>query len=219
LMQIIMTLITYQKCFHFTHNDLHTNNVMYVETDKKYIYYTYDKKVYKVPTYGRIFKVIDYGRAIYKYESRLFCSDSFQKSADASTQYNTEPYFNEKKPRLEPNPSFDLCRLACSLFDYLVDDLEEINDLELCEPVVRIVTEWCLDDNGVNVLYKKDHSERYPDFKLYKMIARYVHNHSPDAQLKRTEFASFLTNKKTSHEGEHSFFINIDAIPCFCPSI
>ena len=29
LFQIIMILITYQKLFDFTHNDLHTNNIMY----------------------------------------------------------------------------------------------------------------------------------------------------------------------------------------------
>ena len=37
-----------------------------------------------------------------------------------------EPYFNENKPRLEPNYSFDLCRLGCSLFDYFIDDLEDV---------------------------------------------------------------------------------------------
>jgi hypothetical protein len=31
LFQIIMTLIAYQKLFHFTHNDLHTNNIVYNE--------------------------------------------------------------------------------------------------------------------------------------------------------------------------------------------
>ena len=30
ILQIIMTLITYQKAFSFTHNDLHTNNIMYI---------------------------------------------------------------------------------------------------------------------------------------------------------------------------------------------
>jgi hypothetical protein len=103
LMQIIMILITYQKAFNFTHNDLHTNNVMYNETDKKFIYYCYKKKHYKVPTFGRIFKIIDFGRSIYKFDGKLFCSDSFQVGGDAATQYNTEPYLNEKKPRLEPN--------------------------------------------------------------------------------------------------------------------
>ena len=45
LMQIIMILITYQKMFAFTHNDLHTNNIMYIPTNKKFIYYTYNKKI------------------------------------------------------------------------------------------------------------------------------------------------------------------------------
>ena len=34
LMQVIMSLIVYQKAFNFTHNDLHTNNIMYVSTEK-----------------------------------------------------------------------------------------------------------------------------------------------------------------------------------------
>ena len=54
-MQIIMILITYQKVFSFTHNDLHSNNVMYNKTDKKYIYYCFNKKYYRVPTFGRLF--------------------------------------------------------------------------------------------------------------------------------------------------------------------
>ena len=31
-----------QKAFNFTHNDLHTNNVMYNQTDKKFLYYCYN---------------------------------------------------------------------------------------------------------------------------------------------------------------------------------
>jgi len=34
LMQIVMTLLCYQTTFQFTHNDLHTNNIMYVNTTK-----------------------------------------------------------------------------------------------------------------------------------------------------------------------------------------
>jgi hypothetical protein len=190
LMQIIMTLITYQKAFSFTHNDLHTNNVMYNETDKKFLYYRFNGKVYKVPTFGRIFKIIDFGRSIYKVNGKTYCSDSFSPGGDASTQYNTEPYFNEKKPRLEPNYSFDLCRLACSIFDFMVDD---IKDVKKCakDPVKKIIIDWCLDDKGVNVLYKNDGTDRYPDFKLYKMIARFVHNHTPHAQLDRPEFKAY----------------------------
>ena len=211
-MQIIMILITYQKVFHFTHNDLHTNNVMYNKTDKKYIYYCYKKKYYKVPTFGRIFKIIDFGRSIYKFDGKLFCSDSFDIGGDAATQYNTEPYLNDKKPRLEPNYSFDLCRLACSILDYVIEDFEEVKDLSKCkDPVKRLIVEWCLDDKGVNMLYKGNGEDRYPDFKLYKMIARCVHNHTPQAQLERPEFNTYSIFK-----GEvPADVIDIDKIPCY----
>ena len=212
LMQIIMILITYQKAFNLTHNDLHTNNVMYNHTNKKFIYYCYKKKYYKVPTFGRLFKIIDFGRSIYKFNGKLFCSDSFQTGGDAATQYNTEPYLNEKKPRLEPNYSFDLCRLACSIFDYVVEDTEEINKLSKCaDPVKRLIVEWCLDDKGINMLYKNNGTDRYPDFKLYKMIARCVHNHTPQAQLERPEFNAFSDFKGAVPDD----VIDIDSIPSY----
>jgi len=209
-MQIIMILITYQKAFNFTHNDLHTNNVMYNQTDKKYLYYCYKQKYYKVPTFGKIFKIIDFGRSIYKFNGNVFCSDSFKMGGDAATQYNTEPYFNEKKPRLEPNFSFDLCRLACSIFDYVVEDFEDIQELNKCtDPVKKLIVEWCLDDKGINMLYKNNGADRYPEFKLYKMIARLVHNHTPQAQLLRPEF-----KKYSNFKGEiPTDVINIDNIP------
>ena len=39
LFQVIMTLIVYQRAFNFTHNDLHTNNIMYQNTEKMFLYY------------------------------------------------------------------------------------------------------------------------------------------------------------------------------------
>jgi hypothetical protein len=214
LMQIIMTLIAYQKLFSFTHNDLHTNNIMYIPTNKKFLYYLYKKKYYKVPTFGKIFKIIDFGRAIYKFDNKLFCSDSFQTGGDAVTQYNTEPYFNDKKPRLEPNFSFDLCRLACSIFDYIIDDMDSIKNINSCDPIVKLIVEWCTDDNGINVLYKNNGAERYPDFKLYKMIARCVHNHTPNAQLERPEFSKFAISKNGVSKGE--IVMNMDELPTYC---
>jgi len=214
LMQVIMILITYQQAFCFTHNDLHTNNIMYNETSEKYLYYLYKKQYYKVPTFGRIFKIIDYGRSIYKCNGLLFCSDSFKLGNDAATQYNTEPYFNNNKPRLDPNYSFDLCRLACSMYDFLVDITEDdTTQPEEPEPHVKIIKEWCLDDNNLNVLYKTNGVERYPGFKLYKMIARCVHKHTPKAQLARPEFSKFIVSK--SNVKRSAKVMNMDAIPCY----
>jgi hypothetical protein len=199
LFQVIMILLTYQKVFDFTHNDLHTNNIMFIETDEKYLYYCYENVYYKVPTYGKIFKIIDFGRSIYKYQGVQIVSDSFGPNGDAKTQYNIPPYVNESKPLLYPNYSFDLCRLGCSLYDIF-----EPNDKS---PVKKLIDEWCKDDKGRNILYKKDGGERYPDFKLYKMIARTVHEHTPKNQLNRDLFKQFITNKVPKK------VMNIDAYP------
>lgn len=214
-MQVIMILLTYQKVFAFTHNDLHTNNVMFVPCERKFLFYKFQNKIYKVPTFGRLFKIIDFGRSIFKYKDQTFCSDSYRPGGDACSQYNIEPYFNEKKPRLEPNFSFDLCRLGCALFDHLVEDLEDIKDLSKCDAVTRIVVEWCTDDKGLNMLFKSDGQDRYPDFKLYKMIARCVHNHTPQKQLERPEFKAYI-HKQKKGEKEPNGLIDIDAmVPMF----
>lgn len=208
LFQIIMILITYQKVFDFTHNDLHTNNIMFQKTDKQYIYYRYNQKYYKVPTFGKIFKIIDFGRAIYKYKGKIICSDSYHPKGDAATQYNCEPYFNSKKPRLEPNPSFDLCRLACSLFDYFIEDLDNI---DTSDPLVKLIFQWTMDNKGRNILYKKNGDERYPDFKLYKMISRTVHNHTPQKQVENPVFNKFIISRKKV--GKKVKIVDIDKMP------
>lgn len=199
VMQIVMTLLTYQKVFDLTHNDLHTNNIMYVDTPEKYLYYKINNKNYRVPTYGRIYKIIDFGRAIYKYRGEIICSDSFHPDGDAATQYNCEPYFNEKKPLLLPNKSFDLCRLGCSIFDFIVDELEENGEIEKLEDlcsikstIKKVILNWCTDDKNRNIIYKKNGDERYPEFKLYKMIARTVHNHTPEKVLNNSYFDKYI---------------------------
>jgi len=219
LMQVVITLATYQKIFSFTHNDLHTNNVMFVDTEKEYIYYFFNKKYYKVPTFGRIFKIIDFGRSIYKYNSTLVCSDSFHKSGDAATQYNCEPYLNEKKPCIQPNFSFDLCRLGCSLFDFFIENMEDVARECKKNRLVSLVVDWVTDDEGRNILYKKDGVDRYPDFKLYKMIARTVHNKVPSQQLKHRVFTQYEVTQKSIKNVSKTEIINIDKYPIYTVSV
>ena len=206
--QILMILITYQKMFSFTHNDLHTNNVMYIETEKKYLYYKVNDRHYKIPTYGKIFKIIDYGRAIYKFKGQLMCSDSFHKEGDANSQYNCEPYFNENKARLDPNPSFDLCRLGCSIYDFISEKYENMKQIK--NPIHKLIINWCIDDDGRDILYKTNGEERYPDFKLYKMIARKVNKHKPIDELQKSYFEKFVVSRKNIKKG--SFIWNIDEL-------
>lgn len=212
MMQIIMILATYQKLYKFTHNDLHTNNVMFVETNKKYIQYQYKNKKYLVPTYGKIYKIIDFGRSIFTIQNQVFCGDCYQKTGDAYTQYNFGPCLNELKPTVVPNYSFDLCRLACSMFDHLITNISDIQNVSALSPFKQLVARLCTDDKGLNVLYKRNHEERYPCFKLYKMISRTVHKHTPDLLLETPDFTKYINegalpagvSKKECH------YINID---------
>ena len=213
LIQVIMTLYAYQKAFNFTHNDLHTNNIMYVETEEENLYYKVDQIYYKVPTYGRLFKLIDFGRAIYKFQGQIFCSDSFSPGGDASTQYNCEPYFNKKKPRLDPNYSFDICRLGCSIYDFLLDIEDENNEEFEPDALQKLIIDWVADDNMKNVLYMSNGEERYPNFKLYKMIARTVHNKTPEDQLKQELFTEFIVKKNDIPDGRQ--IIDLDTIPSY----
>jgi hypothetical protein len=207
MMQIIMTLAMYQKVYAFTHNDLHTNNVMYVKTDRPHITYRLGGKIYKVPTFGRLFKIIDFGRAIYKFRGRIICSDSYHPKGDAAGQYNFGPYLDESKPRLEPSYGFDLCRLGCAVYDYVIDDLLE----DPTNEILSIIAGLCLDDKGNNILYKSNGDERYPGFKLYKMISRNARETtSPQAVLEKPYFQRYVVSRKSLNKKAH--IINIDAM-------
>lgn len=204
IFQIITILHVYQSVFDFTHNDLHTNNVMYIHTDEPFLYYIINDVQYKIPTFNKIYKIIDFGRSIYKVNNKLVCSDSFSENGTAHTQYNFEPFYNKNKQTVLPNKSFDLCRLACSMIDFIIDDIKQIQKFRDV-PIYDLIISWLYDDKGINVLYKNNGEERYPDFKLYKMIARIVHNHVPENQFGHSCFNKYKTND--SHN-----YMNIDNI-------
>ena len=77
----------------------------------------------------------------------------------------------------------------------------------------NIIDEWCEDDYGKNILYKSSGEERYPGFKLYKMIARIVNNLVPKDIMRKPVFAKYRQAKAPKEP-----IINIDAIPCYITS-
>lgn len=209
LAQVILTLAAFQKMFKFTHNDLHCNNIMYVKTEKPYLYYCFNKVYYKIPTYGRIYKIIDFGRSIYTFKSKLCMGDCFKRGAVASNQFNYGPYYMDDKPEIGPNYSFDLCRFACSIFDCLVDFEDDYNTVKC--PIKKLIMKWCMDDNGKSMLYKKNGVERYPDFKLYKMITRVVHQHTPENAIQDTIFKKYVVTHASINKKNKP--MNIDRLP------
>jgi hypothetical protein len=92
IFQVIAGLIVAQNFFGFTHNDLHTNNIVWSDTEDEFLYYTLKSgATFKVPTFGKIFRIIDFGRSIYTINGTQFISDDFGPGNDAEGQYSFKP--------------------------------------------------------------------------------------------------------------------------------
>jgi len=207
LFQIIAGLCVVQTLFGFTHNDLHSNNIVWNETDQQFLYYkTNNGTVFKVPTYGKIFKIIDFGRSIFSINEHLFISDDFEEHNDAASQYNFPELNGENsEPKVYPNPSFDLSRLAISIFESIFPEMpeEKKNGRVLSSEENRVVKEtksdlfniiwsWLLDKEGKNILYDDEDDERFPDFDLYVHIASSCFNGIPKEQIYKKPFNKFI---------------------------
>lgn len=197
--QIIFALAYAQRNYGFTHNDLHGNNVMYIPTDKEFLFYKLSGQCFQVPTYGYIIKIIDFDRAITSIrlcgmkEPRQFASSQFQSNEEAAGQYNMEPFFTQDHARIPPNPSFDLCRFATSMF---WDMFPEGPDHGYMHPLFESFKQWMTQPDGSSVMFRKerDRHDRYHGFDLYKAIARYC----KDSASPRREVAKLLTYRVPS---------------------
>ena len=223
MFQVVAALTAAQQHFDLIHNDLHTNNVMWSGTGETHLYYHVTgaaggDRFYKVPTFGRIMKIIDFGRATFRpppasakaiTPNHVWFSDAFAPHADAGGQYNCGPYFEQGKPKVKPNPSFDLCRLAVSILDTLwPTELELVTpnkvltrepgriQHETKSPLWNLLWLWLTDKNGKNILYSPDGSERYPQFDLYCAIAKDAQNAVPAQQLTLPLFDSAFKCRK-----------------------
>jgi hypothetical protein len=188
--QIVFALAYAQRTFGFVHNDLHGNNVMYVPTTQPYLYYKHQGACFRVPTYGVILKIIDFDRASLSIrlggmkDPRFFLSSQFQPDDEAAGQYNVEPFFEATYPRIVPNPSFDLCRFATSVYWEM---FPKGPDVQTMHPLQEVFHQWMTQSDGSSVFFraKRDRHDRYHGFDLYKAIARYC----KDSATPRRELA------------------------------
>lgn len=210
IFQVVAALTAAQHYYDFIHNDLHTNNVMWCGTGETHLYYhvtgaTGGDRYYRVPTYGRLFKIIDFGRATFrpsaasKKDNHVWFPDAYAPDADATGQYNCGPYFEQGKPKVLPNKSFDLCRLAAAMLDTLWPYPEECPEAvqprrvltrepgrvqpETVSPLWNLLWLWLTDRYGKNLLRTPGDTERFPGFDLYCAIARDAVNAVPAQQL------------------------------------
>jgi len=178
--QVIFALAYAQRNFAFTHNDLHGNNIMYIRTTQEFLYYFHAGTSYAVPTYGVLLKIIDFDRGIGSVklpgmkDAKVFMSDQFHVAEEAGGQYNCQPFYVDKHTVIKPNSSFDLVRLATSMFWDLYPNGPKFDEYQE-QPLFKLFIRWMTLDDGTSVLFFKNNPkiDRYIGFSLYKAIARY----------------------------------------------
>jgi hypothetical protein len=218
LFQVVAALSCAQSLLGFTHNDLHTNNVVWTETSEPYFWYkSRAGGIFKVPTFGKLFRIIDFGRSIFSINGKMFISDDFCKGNDAEGQYCFKPLHPRPAPEelVPPNPSFDLSRLAVSLIDGVFPDApsekkggavlsseEGLVVKETVSPLYNLLWSWMVDDSGENILIEADGEEKFPDFGLYRHIAAHVHSAVPAQQFSKPAFDQFQVAEKDMPTGQ-----------------
>lgn len=204
IFQVVIALTQMQSIFGIVHNDLHTNNVMWCNTDKKYLYYkSRSGNKYKVPTHGKIFKIIDFGRATFNWDNNIVFSDDYRDGNDAYGQYNIDDNESCAGP-CEPNVSFDLCRFAVSLIEGLYNSVpseKKKGDImskngekvvkETVSPLYNLLWSWMVDDNNESIYLDEKNEHRFPGFELYIHIALHIHGAVPSKQIHNSVFNNY----------------------------
>lgn len=194
--QICFALAYAQKYVGFYHNDLHTNNVMWVNTDVEYLNYKIDDKYYRVPTFGKLIKIIDYGRSIISVKvksinsTKVLMSDQLEEDNEAGGQYNWGEYRNICYDEIPPNPSFDIVYLVYNLIDFHDED----------DSVGEFMKRILLDKEGKFINVREDGYERFHGFDIYKAIVRKCGSGVPSELLKNELFDLFKVDTEITEK-------------------
>lgn len=193
IFQISYALHYLQKHYLFTHNDLHTSNIMYCKTDKEYLYYKFNNKYFKIPTHGYIFKIIDFGRSIFTFHNKLFYNDTFEKYGEAEGQYTCPKMIYPgdeivKQNIVKPNYHFDLCRLSITILDCI--RFEHNVDYKEKQSFVNFIYNMTLTEKDESLFDLKD------DFNMYISIAKKSCHCLPSDIIQNFIFKKYQIKKK-----------------------
>ena len=208
MFQICAALTGLQEYLRLTHNDLHTNNIMWKPTEEPYLYYRIVSggAYYKVPTYGKVFSIIDYGRSIYTIENKpTVISSDFYDNNDAAGQYNFGPMMCMDEPLRNPNKSFDLALYACSVLHTLFYETPEKAERgavlsadgswkvhETRSILFNTLWHWLASRTKFPIYETEDGYERWEGFDLYIELGEHACNAVPIDQYGKPWCKKFL---------------------------
>ena len=178
IFQVISSLSIIQKYFNLYHNDLHISNIMFVYTPNKYIYYSYNNKYYRIPTYNKILKIIDWGRSTYDFNNYKGENNVFSLQGDVFGQYIYKKINNIGKKEIQLNPHFDLAIFAYNII------------IEPTFPkkggLYNLVFSW-LNNSKIN--------KNTNMFLIYKHLSTNANNSIPKYQIEKDIFKKFIIKK------------------------
>ena len=193
LFQVCFGLAVAQKNLEFTHNDLHSSNIMFKNTQLNNLYFSIHNRYYRIPTFGKITQIIDFGRATFRLNNKIYFSDVFKKNEDAGGQYSY-PFNNSlKNCKIKPNKSFDLSRLATTIFHRFENCDDSYDD------IVELLRCWTTDKYGNNLMNNGE------DFNLYKIIAKNANSANPRKQFSKSIWKEFLVDEKDIPNSEYVY--------------
>lgn len=200
LFQTISALSVVHKFWDLYHNDLHLGNIMFKNTNKKYIYYYFKNTYYKIPTYGKIVKIIDWNRATMKYNGVLLNNLEYTCIGDCKDMYRFENSVNNHKKRILPNPNFDLALLSYELLNIL-------KNLNKKSKIYKFLIDMTNMSNGDNIFSHFSKQASSSDFHLYIYIAKYCNNSIPIKQITKPVFTQYKVNKSEIPQNEKIYII------------
>ena len=186
LFEICFGLAAAQEHIGFIHNDLHSDNIMFIKTEREFKFFRYKDNYYKIPTFGYDIKIIDFARNIFKIKNNIYYSDVFEKNGDAGGQYGNQPSIHLKK---KMNYHFDLARLSTTIIEYF----------DYNSPIFDLLVEWTkYKEEGIIMNF----NQLDDNFNLYVKIAKYACNSLPKHQLLKHIFNIFKIEKNQIPIGE-----------------
>lgn len=192
--QVLAGLSLAQSRYTMYHNDLHLENIMYKSTRQKYLYYRLDSGQYfKVPTFGKILKIIDWGRSTFCFQEKSLHNQCFYRDQDVFGQYiyENEAFRFRRTPRCKQTPLND--SIDTGLFLYSLSGIarKKIPRRSHC-----LFYHWLCEQNlqvkGIN----KYNACKNLNFTLYKELARYEKNKTPDTLIQDDIFNDFRFEPK-----------------------
>jgi hypothetical protein len=170
-----------------THNDLHLGNIMFKKTKKRFLYYHYNKKIYRIPTFGYILKIIDWGRATIKYKHLNLTNNVFSYNGDAYQQYYFPNLNSNRKTDIIPSKSMDLSILLYQLKNEQISAFTSSNIREILNYYTT------LSNKNLDTKYKENNIFT---FQMYQDFNKYADKATAENILSNTIFEQFVQKKQ-----------------------